>query len=99
MTYNRSRVLRLMVHRPSDPGASLNNLTSWATKWQLKFNLSKCSVMRFGRNSSHIVYDNNSDVIPRVNKVLDLRIVFTNLTFTEYINSCISKAFSRSLLV
>jgi len=84
----------------SDLDASLNNLISWATKWQLKVNLSKCNVMRIGRNSSLAVYDYNSDVIPRVNRVNDLGIVFsTNLDFTEYINSCISKAFSRSFLV
>ena len=83
-----------------DLDTSLNNLILWANRWQLKVNLSKCNVMRIGRNSSLSVYDYNSDVIPRVNSVTDLGIVFsTNLDFTEYINSCISKAFSRSCLI
>ena len=56
--------------------------------------------MRIGRNSSLGVYDYNSDVIPRVNSVTDLGIVYsTNLDFNEYNNSCISKAFSRSCLI
>jgi len=59
--------------------ASLNNLISWATKWQLKVNLSKCNVMCIGRNSSLAVHDHNSDVIPRVNRVNDLGIVFSKL--------------------
>ena len=83
-----------------DLDASLNNLILWANRWQLKVKLSKCTVMQIGRNSSLGVYDYNSDVIPRVNSVTDLGIVFsTNLDFTEYINSCISKAFSRSCLI
>jgi len=41
--------------------------------------------MRIGRNSSLAVYDYNSDVIPRVNRVNDLGIVFsTNLHFKVY---------------
>ena len=55
-----------------DLDASLNNLILWANRWQLKVNLSKCNVMRIGRNSSLGVYDYNSDVIPRVNSVTDL---------------------------
>jgi len=59
----------------SDLDASLNNLISWATKWQLKVNLNKYNVMLIGRNSILAVYDYNSDVIPRVNRVNDLEIV------------------------
>jgi len=40
--------------------------------------------MRIGRNSGLAVYDYNSDVIPRVNRVNDLGIwLSTNLDFTE----------------
>jgi len=84
----------------SDLDASLNDLISWATKWQPEVNLSKCNEMRIGRNSSLAVYDYNSVVISRVNRVNDLVIVFSiNLDFTESINSCISKAFSRCFSV
>ena len=83
-----------------DLDASLNKLILRANRWQLKVNLSKCNVMRVGRNSSLAVYEYNSNVIPRVNSVTDLGIVFsTNLEFTEYINACISKAYSRSFLI
>jgi len=61
-------------------------LTSWATEWQLKVNLSKCNVMRIGRNSGLAVYDYNLDVIPRVNRVNYLGIVLsTNLDITASI--------------
>jgi len=84
----------------SDVDASLNKLILWANIWQLTVNLSKCNVMRIGRNSCLAVYEYNSNVIPRVNSVTDLGIVFsTNLDFTEYINACISKAYSRSFLI
>ena len=77
--------------------ASRNTLILLANRWQLKVDLSKCNVMRIGRNSSLDVYEYNSNVIPRVNCVTDLGVVFsTNLEFTEYINDCISKACSLS---
>jgi len=39
--------------------------------------------MRIGRNYSLAVYDYNSNVIPRVNSVTDLRIVLSKM-FIEY---------------
>ena len=47
--------------------AGLNKLILWANRWQVKVNLSKCNVLRIGRNSSLAVYGYNSNVIPRVN--------------------------------
>jgi len=94
MTYNRCMLLAKGLqaaqyscvetdNSSGDLDASLNKLISSATKWQLKVKLSKCNVMRIGKNSSLAVYYYNSDVIPRVNRVNDLRIVFsTNLDFT-----------------
>jgi len=42
----------------------------------------------------------NCDVLPRVEKVADLgKIVSKNLVFSDYINECTSKAFSRSFLI
>jgi hypothetical protein len=56
--------------------------------------------LRIGRNSNLGDYVFNSDVIPRVDTVTDLGIVVDkNLNFAEYINACVSKAFSRSFLI
>ena len=83
-----------------DLDGCLNKLILWANRWQLNVNLSKCNVMHIGRSSSLAVHEYNSNVIPRVNSVTDLGIVFsTNLEFTEYINACIFKAYSRSYLI
>ena len=56
--------------------------------------------MCVGRNSSLAVYENNLNAIPWVNGVSDLGIVLsTSLEFTEYINACISKAYSRTFII
>ena len=85
-----------------DLDASLTNLILWANKWQLSVNFGKCNVMRIGNNASLGVHVFGSEVIPRVESATDLGIVLlfsNNLNFSEYINSCISKAFSRSFLI
>jgi len=42
----------------------------------------------------------NCDVLPRVEKVADLGIIVSkNVKFSDYINECTSKAFSRSFLI
>ena len=35
----------------------LNSLCDWADKWQLQFNIQKCGIMHYGRQSSSRVYD------------------------------------------
>jgi len=84
----------------ADLTTSLNNLMSWSKTWQLKVNINKCNVLRIGRNTNFGDYVFNSDVVPRVDTVTDLGIVVDrNLNFAEYINTCVSKAYSRSFLI
>jgi len=62
--------------------ARLDNFM-WSNMWQLKVNINKCSF--------------NCDVLPRAEKVANLGIIVSkNLAFSDYINECTSKAFSRS---
>jgi Reverse transcriptase (RNA-dependent DNA polymerase)/Endonuclease-reverse transcriptase len=83
-----------------DLQASLSNLILWSNVWQLKVNINKCNVFRIGRNCVYSDYAFNSDVLSRVDHAVDLGItVSKNLRFSEYINECISKAFSRSFLI
>ena len=37
----------------------LNQLSTWATKWQLRFNVAKCTIMRFTRSLSPVVFNYN----------------------------------------
>ena len=34
----------------------LNTLSSWAETWQLKFNISKCSILRFARSTAPLTH-------------------------------------------
>jgi len=68
--------------------------------WQLKVNINKCNVLRVSKSCVLGDYSFNCDVLPRAEKVADLGIVFNkNLAFSDYINECTSKAFSRSFLI
>ena len=35
----------------------LDHLQEWAAKWQLRFNVRKCTIMRFTRSFSPIIFD------------------------------------------
>ena len=83
-----------------DLNTSLNNLVLWSKTWQLNININKCNVLRIGKNDNYGDYSVDSDVLPRVETVTDLGIVVDrNLKFAEYINACVSKAYSRSFLI
>ena len=84
----------------SDLQASLDNVLLWSNSWQLKVNISKCNVLRIGRNCVLGDYTFNCDVLSRVDQAADLGLTVTkNLSFSGYINECSSKAFSRSFLI
>jgi len=81
-----------------DLHASLDNLMLWYNMWQLRVNINKGNVLRIGKSCVLGEYSFNCDVLPRVEKVADLGIIVsTNLAFSDYINECTSKAFSRSI--
>jgi len=87
----------LILH---DLYASLDNLMLWYNMWQLKININKCNVLRIGNSCVLGDYSLNCDVLPRVEKVADLGIIVNkNVAFSDYINECTSKAFSRSFLI
>ena len=37
----------------------INYLATWALKWQLRFNVAKCTIMRFTRSLSPLVFSYN----------------------------------------
>ena len=84
----------------NDLQASLDNLMMWSNIWQLRVNIAKCNVLRIGKNCAFGDYTLNCDVLSRVDQAADLGItVSKNLSFSDYINECSSKAFSRSFLI
>jgi len=72
----------------------------WSNMWQLKVNINKCNVLRIAKRCVIGGYSFNCDVLPRIEIVADLGIIVSkNLAFSDYINKCTSKAFSRSFLI
>ena len=68
----------------------------WAAMWQLKVNVNKCSVMKFGRNRPDVSYSLNNSLLPIVDNVRDLGVIISNnLTFSTHISTIVSKASSK----
>ena len=54
---------------------SLNDLHTWASTWQMKFNEGKCSVMHFGKQNPHYTYTMGSSELKEANEEKDLGIL------------------------
>ncbi len=53
----------------------LNVLSDWANKWQMKFNASKCKVIRFGNNKTQSEYMMDGQVLSYVEEEKDLGVI------------------------
>jgi hypothetical protein len=78
-----------------------NILSTWSEKWLLPLNVSKCILLRIGRNTQDYEYEyrvtsgNTNATLQRVDSIKDLGIVVDeNLNFKEHINIKINKAFA-----
>ena len=61
-------------------------LSTWSTKWDIKFCISKCCVLHFGRANNHADYKIEDISLPKKEKERDLGIIFsTNFKFDEHI--------------
>ena len=68
-------------------------LSAWSTKWDLKFNISKCCVLHFGRANNLAEYKMNNCSIPKKEKERDLGILFsTKFKFDEHMLLIAKKA-------
>ena len=73
----------------------LDTICKWADRWNMKFNVSKCTVIRYGSNFSHtdplyLMYDMpiKEDISEK-----DLGVVFSNdLEASSHYKECYSKA-------
>lgn len=76
----------------------IHNLTDWATKWQLRFNASKCKTLHLGNNNPQKSYvmKNEHDVLTTLEKTeleKDLGInIDPSLKFSQHIEKQVNKA-------
>jgi hypothetical protein len=73
--------------------SDIEALSKWSTRWDLKFNISKCCVLHFGRANNHADYKIEDISLPKKEKEKDLGIIFsTKFKFDEHISHISKKA-------
>ena len=73
----------------------LNKLYDWSEKWEMKFNASKCKIMRITRSNSPVEYNYYLDgtQLECVGNFKDLGVLFdATLSFKAHIHSVVTKA-------
>ena len=71
----------------------LAQLDKWSSKWQMKFNTEKCSVIHLGKNNAQNKYNLGNAVLTNSDKERDLGIIVDKtMKFSEHINSVVGSA-------
>ena len=77
--------------------SDIDSLSSWCNVWKINLNISKCMVMKFSLKRSlavNFVYFICETVLPSVNEIKDLGVIFTsNLCFNKHITTITKKSF------
>ena len=74
----------------------INTVINWCDYWQLKVNLSKCTVLHVGHSNKHFKYGINGIPIPSTPMVKDLGLLIDEtLSFSSHIASIVSRARAR----
>ena len=55
----------------------INKLVEWANKWQMNFNVDKCSEMHIGHNNMQSNYNMSNQQLLTIDQQQDLRIIIT----------------------
>ena len=75
--------------------ADILSLSNWCITWGISLNLDKCFFINFNlkrKNVIDFIYRIYNEVLPCVNEITDLGVVFTtNLSFKTHINHTVSK--------
>jgi len=77
----------------------INDLCTWAEKWQLRFSIDKCFHLRAGLTKSALnaTYSLYGNQLSHVNEARDLRVlVDAQLSFKSHINGVVAKARMRA---
>ena len=70
----------------------LNNLVTWAAKWQLKINYQKCNIIHFGyKNLNFNYFVNNIITTSHCENILGV-IIDKKLFFKEHSYDCVNRA-------
>ena len=78
---------------PSILQHNLDSLNSWASCWQLRFNVNKCSIMHFGNNNPENHYHLGGLPIPNASIVKDLGIfISSNLKSSQHVSKIVKRA-------
>ena len=76
--------------------SDLLKLLEWSDLWQLKFNINKCHVMRYGNHNEIPPYYmdvSNTKILAQTTSEKDVGVTFTNgLKFETHVNNIVSKA-------
>ena len=76
----------------------MDHLSTWANKWGMKFNVSKCAHMQFGSSFPNTNFTRS--VITTTTNYKYLGVVITSLlSFTSNLNKILSKAYRSSGLI
>ena len=71
----------------------LDALSTWGRCWGMKFNTSKCHILRVGNTKWTRFYHLNNDILTEVDNVNYLGVLFTNdMSWSPHISSIVSKA-------
>ena len=77
----------------------IDSLVTWANKWQLQFNVSKCHLLHLGKLHYHGTYNIQGNLIPPSESVKDLGVIIDDkLKFHDHVASVTAKA-NRTLAV
>ena len=70
-----------LCHRARNPDdimelqEDINKLVEWANKWQMSFNVDKCSVVHIGHNNMQSNYNMSNQHLPTTDQQQDLAII------------------------
>ena len=79
---------------------TLSNLETWSRVWQMRVNISKCSVLHLGLHNPLFQYTFNDKPLPTSTSVKDLGITYNHkLQFDVYILKIVSRAFQMVNLI
>ena len=79
---------------------TLSNLETWSRVWQMRVNISKCSVLHLGLHNPLFQYTFNDKPLPTSTSVKDLGITYNHkLQFDVYILKIVSSAFQMVHLI
>ena len=73
--------------------ADIDSLVKWCQEWGMKFNISKCYIMHYGKNNNNYLYHIQGHLLATCSTYKDLGVIVSNdLKPAEQIAKCVAKA-------